>query len=98
MWHDGRSSAMDRVPRKLPNNSSRLIAMAASLVGEAELVRQEMECSQADFRAYCTGRREPPIAELDRLIQLIVREQGKEVARNRELLSQARARDGKAVR
>jgi hypothetical protein len=78
---------MDRVPGKLPNTGSRLIAMAASLVGSAREVMVIMQCSEADFREYCDGRKELPLAELDRLITLILREQGKTVAKNRELLA-----------
>jgi hypothetical protein len=83
---------MDRVPGELPNTASRLIAMAVSLVGEAPQVRACMKCSDADFREYCEGRREPSFPELDRLIQLIVREQGKLIAQNREFLRRIRER------
>jgi hypothetical protein len=65
---------MDRVPGRLPNTSSRLIAMAVSLVGEAQSVMLEMKCSREDFLDYCAARKEPPAEELDRLI-----------AKNREL-------------
>jgi hypothetical protein len=82
---------MDRVPPKLPNTASRLIAMAASLVGEADPVRQAMQCSPEDFRAYCAGSKEPGMVEFDRLIALIIRQQGKLIARNRELLDRIRA-------
>jgi hypothetical protein len=51
-----------------------------------------MKCSDADFREYCEGRREPSFPELDRLIQLIVREQGKLIAQNREFLRRIRER------
>jgi hypothetical protein len=81
---------VDRVPSKLPNTASRLIAMAASLVGSAHAVMEIMKCSEADFREYCDGRRELPFPELDRLITLIIREQGNIVAGNRQLLSEIR--------
>jgi hypothetical protein len=83
---------MDRVPAKLPNTSSRLIAMAASLIGDAESVRKEMGCSLADFAEYCTGRKEPSWPEFDRLIELVVREQSRLIARNRAFLAKTRAR------
>lgn len=85
---------MDRIPitANLPDTSSRLIAMAVSLVGEVQAVVREMKCSSADFLEYCAGRKEPPWHELDRLIQLIVREQGNLIAKNRELLAQIRER------
>jgi hypothetical protein len=81
---------MDRVPPKLPNNASRLISMAVSLVGEAQAVALEMKCSSVAFREYCAGRREPPAEEFDRLVTLIIREQGKLIARNRQLIAQIR--------
>ena len=81
---------MERAPDKLPDTSSRLITMAVSLVGSAEAVVAEIRCSDADFRDYCAAVKEPTQRELDRLLQLIVREQGKMIARNRELLARIR--------
>ena len=86
---------MDRLPPKLPNTSSRLIAMAVSLVGSADHVRAEMGCSEADFLQYCDGRKEPVSPEFDKLVQLVVREQGKLIAANRELLAKIREKSGR---
>jgi len=83
----------DRAAPKLPTTTSRLIAVAVSLVGEAQSVMLEMKCSHADFREYCFGLREPSAEEFDRLIELIVVEQRKMLEQNRELLAQARARE-----
>ena len=83
---------MDRLPGKLPNTTSRLIAMAVSLVGDGEAVRLAMQSSAQDFGDYRAGRKEPPFSELDRLIILIIREQGQMIARTRELLARNRAR------
>jgi len=83
----------DRAQPKLPNTTSRLIAVAVSLVGEAQSVMLEMKCSHADFREYCFGLREPSAEEFDRLVELIVVEQRKMIEQNRELLAQARARE-----
>ena len=65
------------MPPKLPNTSSRLIALAVSLVGSAQAVSTEMRCSDEAFLDYCAGKKEPSWPELDRLVGLIVREQGK---------------------
>jgi hypothetical protein len=83
---------MDRIPSKLPNTISRLIAMAVSLVGEAQSVMLEMRCSHVDFREYCLGLREPTTEEFERLLELIVSEQRKMIDKNRELLAQIRER------
>jgi len=83
----------DPAAPKLPTTTSRLIAVAVSLVGEAQSVMLEMKCSHADFREYCFGLREPSAEEFDRLIELIVVEQRKMLEKNRELLAQARARE-----
>ena len=70
--------------------------MAVSLVGSAEQVQKEMNCSLDDFRDYCSGEREPTQDEIEKLIALIVREQGELIARNRKLTQQIRAaRDGR---
>ncbi len=66
--------------------------MAISLVGDAGAVRGAMNCSAADFSDYCAGRREPPWPEFDRLVDLLVREQGKLMARNRAHLADARSK------
>lgn len=81
---------MDRVPPKLPNTASRLMTMAVSLVGGAQTVALEMKCSNSDFRAYLAGEKEPPMDEFNRLVELVVREQGRLIARNRELIAQVR--------
>jgi hypothetical protein len=81
---------LERVPPKPPNTSSRLIAMAVSFVGEAQSVALEMKCSNVDFLEYCAGEKEPPLDELDRLIGLILREQARLIAQNRELLAKKR--------
>lgn len=82
---------MEHVPPKLPNTCSRLIAMAVSFVGEAQSVALEMKCSNVDFLEYCAGQKEPPLAEFDRLIGLIIREQTRVIAENRELLARMQA-------
>ena len=66
--------------------------MAASLVGDENKVRQHMRCSEADFFMYCSGEKELPFPELDRLITLIVHEQGLLIAKHREFLAEVRGR------
>jgi hypothetical protein len=83
---------MDRMPDKLPNTASRLIASAVSLVGSADEVRAFMGSTAEDFHAYCASAKDPTWPELDRLITLIIREQGKIIAHNRDLLRQIRER------
>jgi hypothetical protein len=89
---------MDRAREHLPNNASRLIAAAVSLVGSAEEVRAFMKSLEDDFSDYCAGRKEPSFPELDRLVTLIIREQGKIIAHNRELLRQMRDRQRERTR
>lgn len=76
--------------RALPIKASRLIAKALSLVGHPERIRAEMQCSSEDFRDYCGGHREPPQAQLERLIDLITCEQEKSVAKVRALFAKTR--------
>ena len=54
-----------------------------------------MQCSEADFREYCDGRKDLLWPELDRLITLILREQGKIVAKNRVFLAKQAERRAK---
>ena len=81
---------MDRIPTTLPNSVSRLIAMAAMLIGSDDPVREAMQASVDDFRAYQSGAKEPPWPEMDRLIDLIVREQKKMIERNRAAVRETR--------
>lgn len=83
---------MDGVPPKLPNTTSRLIAMAVSLTGSVDEVRAQMRSSAADFEDYRAGRKEPIWPELDKLIALIVREQGSIIAKNKERIARNRER------
>ena len=66
--------------------------MAVSLVGDAGKVRDTMECSDADFRAFGDGTLQPDATQRDRLLALIVREQGLVIARSRELVDELRRR------
>jgi hypothetical protein len=84
------SRAADRAPSKPPSCASRLIAMAVTLVGEAQSVMLEMRCSRVDFREYCLGLREPTAEEFERLVNLVIVEQRKMLDKNRELLAQIR--------
>jgi hypothetical protein len=85
---------MDRVRGKLPNTSSRLIAMAANLVGSRQEVMARMKCSATEFDDYCASRKEPTWAQLDRLVTLIVNEQQVRIEKNREFLRAARRKPG----
>jgi len=75
---------------RLDNLAAQLIAMAVSLVGDAEAVRKAMACSEYDFEAYCAGGKAPSQQEFERLVELIVREQGSLIAANRVLLAEMR--------
>lgn len=76
--------------QRLHDLAAQLIAMAVSLVGEADAVRKAMGCSELDFEAYCAGRTAPSQSEFERLVGVIVREQGNLIAANRNLLAQIR--------
>jgi hypothetical protein len=66
--------------------------MAVSLTGDAEAVRKAMNALHENFRAYCAGKKEPTFDQFERLVTLIVREQGRIIAGNRELIARIRAR------
>jgi hypothetical protein len=83
---------LDRVPEGPERVASRLIALATSLIGEPSKVRDFMQCSEADFLDCCAARQAPSQAELERLVQLIIKEQSNIIAKNKELLSEIRAK------
>jgi hypothetical protein len=83
---------MDLIPGKRPNTTSELIAMAVSLVGESEFVRETMNSSPEDFQDYCAGQQEPSLSEFDRLVNLIIAEQAKIIVKNREFIAKIRAK------
>ena len=66
--------------------------MALWLLGDSEAVRKCLQCSELDFQDYVAGRKEPSCIEFDRLVALIVREQGILLANQREGLRQRRER------
>ena len=80
--------------RGAENTESRLIALAVSLMGSVEPVINEMKCSTDDFRDYRAGTKKLPPPEYERLISLIMREQGNEIAKNRELIAKLSSRKG----
>ena len=82
--------ALERMSDERPNTGARLIAMAVSLAGSVQEVQACMRSTQADFLDYCAGAKEPALDELERLITLIICEQGKIIAQNRELLQRFR--------
>lgn len=90
--HDAleRVSSLERVSYERPSTGARLIAMAVSLAGSVEEVKACMRSTEADFLDYCAGAKEMALDELDRLVTLIIREQGKIIAQNRDLLQRAR--------
>lgn len=83
---------LDRAPASLERTVSRLIAMAGSLLRAPSKVREYMKCSETDFVDYRAGRKAPSQAEVERLVDLIVREQSNIIARNRDLLLEIRAK------
>jgi hypothetical protein len=79
-----------RTTTKPASVTSQLIAAAVSLVGAPVEVRTHMRCTENHFLDYCAGVKEPSPVELERLITLIIREQGRIIAQNRNLLQQLR--------
>jgi hypothetical protein len=75
-----------------PKTGARLIAIAVSLIGAENKVKEQMRCSDADFLLYCSGEKEVPFPELDRLISLIIHEQGMLIAKNRQISAELRAK------
>ena len=55
-------------------------------------VREYMQCSESDFLEYCAAHKAPSKAELERLVELIARQQSNSIAKSRELLLEIRAR------
>lgn len=80
------------VATRAPDTTLKLIALAVSLVGDQSKVMKQMRCSEADFLLYCSGEKELPLRELDRLVSLIVHEQQAKVAAQRERLRAFRAK------
>jgi hypothetical protein len=88
----GEGNEMDRERDKLPNTASSLMVIAMQLLGSGHEVMARMQCSESDFRAYCSGEKEPKPLEFDRLVSAIVEEQEKVIAKNRALLDEMRAK------
>jgi hypothetical protein len=79
------------VPDNLESIASSLMALAESLVHEPHKVWECMECSVADYLDYCAERKIPTQLELERLVELILREQKAILASNRDFLARLRA-------
>ena len=81
---------MDRVPDQPERIASGLIALACSLVREPSKIWEYLQCSEIDFQDYSTARKAPTQAELERLVEFIVREQSKAITKNNEALAKIR--------
>ena len=86
------NKVLDRVPDRLPNTASRLIAMAMNLGASAEAVRGMLGCAEAEFLVYRSGAKEPTWRQLDRVVMFIVEEQSKLIQKNRELIAEIRGK------
>jgi hypothetical protein len=75
-------------PINSDRTASRLISIVVSLVGDVEEVRKQLQCSSRDLIEYCAGSKGLTQAQVDTLLDLILHEQGKLIAENRELLAQ----------
>ena len=82
---------MSYVSQGFEQVASSLIAMAGSLVGAQSKVRAYMQWSETDFLDYCAARKAPPQPDFERLVELVVREQGNIIAKNRALQAEIRA-------
>lgn len=65
---------------------SELLEIAAKLLGSDVELRTQMKWSAADLAAYRAGKTNLPWTEYDRLVALIIREQGKLLEKNKQLL------------
>ena len=82
---------MDRGPRQLKNSTSRLIALAVQLAGNADAVRSAMHATDEDFADYRGGRKEPAWVQYERLISFIIEEQSKIIEVRRAHVARIRA-------
>jgi hypothetical protein len=81
---------LDRLPDSMERIASRLIAMAVSLTGDVEEIRKAMNCSSEDLLEYSAAKKQPTRAQFDALFEIVIREQGNLIAKNREPLAQMR--------
>jgi hypothetical protein len=72
--------------------SARLLAMAVALRVDKSKLRQHMKLSDAELASLLAGDRELSWAELDLLTDLLVREQGFVIDKNRDLVELLRLR------
>jgi hypothetical protein len=79
------------IPEDLESIASSLMALAESLVHEPHKVWEGMQCSVSDYLDYCAERKVPSQLELERLVELILREQKAILASNRDFLARLKA-------
>ena len=74
-----------------PKTSSRMIAMAVSLVGSPDPVRKAMALSTDEFEKLGAGLQDLTRAQFDQLVSIIFLEQSRLIERNRALISRIKA-------
>ena len=90
------------VPNRKPTTAADLIEAATNLLQSREAVRAQLEADAFQFEQWADGSAEPPWSAFERLVFLVLTEQQKRVAQNRQLLAagrvRARAKETSSVR
>ena len=72
------------------STSTRLLELTVAIVGGEAEVRKALQCTDADLRAWRDGVAEPPWTVFERMLDIILDYQAKDVAAKLEALRKAR--------
>jgi hypothetical protein len=75
------------------STSTRLLELTTAILGSAAEVRKVLQCTEAELASWRDGISEPPWTAFERMLDIVLDYQSKDVAAKLEALR--KARDGK---
>jgi hypothetical protein len=72
------------------STSTRLLELTAAILGSEAQVRKALQCTQADLTSWRDGVTEPPWTVFEKMLDIVLDYQAKDVAAKLEILRKAR--------
>jgi hypothetical protein len=80
---------------KKTNTTTRLIDMTVTLLGDTAAASHALHCSELELESWRAGIMEPPWIVFERMVDILIEHQAKQIGEQREALRQLRAGESK---
>jgi hypothetical protein len=71
--------------------STRLLELLVKILGSEEATRTALRCSESDFDEWINGITEPPWNVFERMVDLVIQYQSKQIQGHREAIQKLRS-------